>query len=149
MPLPILHHVERSTSYVPPSFAIRFLRSLLTLSLFALPGLVAAFLLAARRFDRRFGRAIAVWAVIVLAGAFVAATDAINDEGWNPTFYGGPFVAMSLPAAIAMAASGDDSRRTSMIVLAIIAAFPFALLVSGLGSAFVQWAFDHGIPLTW
>ena len=149
MPLPILHHVERTTDYVPPVYAIRLVRSFVTLSLFALPGLLAAFLFAGRRFDRRVARAIGVWALLILVGAVVAATDAMNDEGWNPTFYGGPFVAMSLPAAIAFAVPRDDSRRISMIVVAAIAAFPLALLVSGLGSALVQWAFDHGIPLTW
>ena len=149
MPLPILHHVERSTSYVPPAYAIRVVRSFVTLSLFALPSAVAAFLAAGRRFDRRVARAISVWALIILAGALVAATDAINNEGWNPTFYGGPFVAMSLPVALALAVSPNDPRRTSMIVVTAIAAFPFALLVSGLASALVQWAFDRGVPLTW
>ena len=152
MPLPILHHVERNTSYIPPVYAIRFVRSLATLALFGLPAIIGAFVAARRQpadAGARIRRAVVVWLLIIAAGAFIAATDAMNDEGWNPTFYGGPFVAASLPAALAVAVSRDDSHRAAIVVLALLIAFPFALLVSGLASALVQWAFDRGVPLTW
>jgi hypothetical protein len=152
VPLPILHHVERSASYVPPAYIARFARSLVTLALFGVPGVIAAIAAARRKPDdlgRRVRMALVLFALIIGLGALIAATDAMNDEGWNPTFYGGPFVAATLPACVIAATPREDSHRVSFIVIALILALPLALLISGLGSVLVQWASDHGLPLTW
>jgi len=119
---------------------------------FALPIFAAIALVAYRRPSRahaRLGRAIAIAIGLVLLGAVVAAADARNAQAFNPPLYGSVFVAAALPAGIAAAGARDDSRRTSMLVLATILAFPVALLIAGLGQVFVMWAVDHGLPATW
>ena len=138
--------------HVPPVYAMRFAQSFATLFVFALPLLVFVILAARRsRFgqQRRMARAMAVAIAIILVGAAVAATDATNDAHWNPAFYGGAFVAASLPAGVAAGAAKEDTRRTSMILLAVIAAFPLALLIIGVGPTLVLWAHEHGVPVTW
>ena len=143
---------KRTSDYVPPVCAARVARSFVTLATFALPGVILALLAARRTSDgmqRRIVRAIVTAAVIIFIGSVVAARDARNDELWNPVLYGGFFAAAAFPASIAAAAAKDDARRTSMIVMAIILAFPLALLISGVGPVIVLWAFEHGIPATW
>lgn len=143
---------ERRTGYVPPDYSARLTRSFATLSVFALPGVVIGILVARRTRDgvrHRIIRTIVAAAVIILIGSGVAAGDAMNDELWNPIFYGGFFAAAAFPASVAAAAAKDDVRRTSMIVMAIILDFPLALLISGVGPVIVLWAFEHGIPATW
>lgn len=133
-------------------YSIRLMRSFGTLTVFALPCLVIAMLVARRTAEglrQRIASAFVVAIVIVLLGSAVAATDAANEKRWNPIFYGGFFVAAALPATIAAAAAKTDARRTSMIVIAIILAFPLALVISGVGPVIVLWAFEHGIPATW
>jgi hypothetical protein len=119
---------------------------------FALPIFATIVLVAYRRPSRahaRLGRALTIAMGLVVLGAAVAATDARNAQAFNPPLYGSVFVAAALPAGIAAAGARDDSRRTSMLVLATILAFPVALLIAGLGQVFVMWAVDHGLPATW
>jgi len=99
----------------------------LALVILAIPAIVIAMLVARRgeRTRTRMMRAIAVIAVLVLAGATFAARGV-----WDPAYHGGPFAAAALPAGIAAAASPSDPRRVSMIVMAVIIAFPLALLFS-------------------
>lgn len=133
-------------------YSIRLIRSFGTLTVFALPFLVVAMLVARQTMEglrQRIARSLAVAIAIVALGSAVAAMDATNEKRWNPIFYGGFFVAAALPATIAAGAAKSDSRRTSMIVIAIILAFPLALVISGVGPVIVLWAFEHGIPATW
>lgn len=146
--LPVFAYAKRTSDYVPPPYASRVARSFFALAILALPSFATAVGMA--RGDRkRMGRAVAISCAFLLAGAAVAATDARNDELWDPAFRGGPFVGLSLIAAIAAAARKDDPRRSSKIAVGGILAIPYALAVSGFGTLLTTWAHVHGVPLSW
>jgi hypothetical protein len=137
---------------VPPVYFIRFARSFFALTLIALP--IAAivstivFKRPARR-KQRFTAAAIIIFLCIAAGSAVAATDAFNRGAWNPVFYGGGFVAASLPAALAAGTSRDDAYRRSILVLGLISALPIALLIIGVGPTLMLWIARQGLPVTW
>lgn len=127
-------------------YPVRVAHAFLALLILAIPAIVIAWLVARRgeRSRMRMARAISVIAVVVLAGALFAAKGV-----WDPAYRGGPFAAAAVPAGIAAAASRSDPRRVSMIVMAVIIAFPVALLFSGFGRVVLLWLAVHGLPVTW
>ena len=85
----------------------------------------------------------------VLIGAFVAATDSMNARRFNPAFYGGWFVAAALPCAVAVALPKNE-RKTSILIMASMAAIPLGLILAGFGSVVLSWFTDTtGIPTSW
>ena len=70
------------------------------------------------------------WTLIVLAlviaGSLFAATDSLNDEHWNPAFYGGAVIALMAPISLFVL-----NRRFSIpvkILLSIVGMFAFLIL---------------------
>lgn len=127
------------------SYGVRLARAFATLFVFAVPLLTMA-LFAGRR---NVSRALIVTIALVLGGSALAAADVRNERHLNPLFYGGPFVAATLPAALAAAVPAADPRKRSMVAMAAMIAVPLALLLSGVAWTLAYWAYEHGIPATW
>lgn len=146
-------YARRAADQVALPFGLRAAHAFLFLGLLALPLLVVALLLVARRTpgraDRPIIRCVLAWLALIAAGALVAATDASNGRGWNPALYGAVFTAASFPAALAAGLRRDDERRTGPILCAVIAAFPITLLIAAVGPILIEWALRHGWPVGW
>ena len=127
-----------------PPYLARVGASLFVLLILGLPLLAIAALVS--RFTR-LPRLAAVWALIIAAGALVAALDARNAAGWNPTLYGSFFVAASLPATLWLAA--PRPHRVAAAVMGGMAMLPIILLIAAVGPVFVLWARAHGLPAGW
>jgi hypothetical protein len=144
---------KQSSDYIPPSFDVRFLHSVVMLSCLALPVIVLlapiAVALNPKHGAEAWGRAVR-WAVLlVLLGAAVAATDALNDEGWNPALYGSVFVAAALPVGIWKAAPREHPYRHSLVAAAAGVALFASWGLAFLGISFCHWAVEHGWPVSW
>jgi hypothetical protein len=129
------------------------MRAFVGLAILGIPVFASAVRAASRiEVDRRkrIARGVLVATLLIFSGALVAATDAKNDELWNPAFRGSWFIAAALPAAVAAALSPNDRHRTSIIVVAFIAAFPYALVAASFGGMVLTWLWRNtGIPVTW
>lgn len=63
---------------------------------------------------------------LVIAGSLFAATDSLNDEMWNPAFYGGAVIALMAPISLFVL-----NKRFSMpikLLLSAVSLFAFLIL---------------------
>jgi hypothetical protein len=144
---------KRSSDYIAPSFDVRFLRSVVMLSCLALPVIILlapiAVALNPKHGAEAWGRAVR-WAVpLVLLGAAVAATNALNDEDWNPALYGSVFVAAALPVGVWKATPRDHPQSHTLVTAAAGVAVLASCGLAGLGISFCYWAVGHGWPVSW
>ena len=126
----------------PPAYPERFLRSVagltpLALLLFAL---CAAVMLDLER-PKSAVRALAVRSIaLVVAGSLLAATDALNDELYQPWFFGSFFLALIPGVAIWLSAG----RRSWWVALAaLLSAVPtwIAVIFASLATRFFLMRF--------
>ena len=146
-------YARHAADAVATPFAVRAAHGFLALGLLALPFLLIALAVAARRSRSRSGRALTfaflAWAALIAAGALIASVDARNERGWNPALYGAVFAAASFPAALAAGLPREDERRTGAILCAGIAAFPITLLIAAVGPMLIEWGLRNGWPVGW
>lgn len=150
--LAVAVQAKRTSDYVPPLYLERAARAAFSLAVLALPALLTAAAVvvirsraAVRESLTRMGLA---WAVLIAAGALVAALDASNAELWNPAFFGAPFVGASLPAGIWFGLPPD--RRN--LVITATSVFLGAILagaVATVGIYLVQLGMAEGLPTGW
>ncbi len=145
-------YARRVAGYVPPPYIDRLGCSLLTLAMLASPILLALMLTAATKSGdsrTRIVRTVIALFVCVLAGAALAATDARNDELWNPVLYGTPFVAASIPIGLFQALPRGERSRVSATIVAAL----FAPLIAGIiylvGTGLAAHLFLRGWPTSW
>ena len=145
-------YAKRTADDVPPIYAHRLACSLLTLTLLASPiliGLVFAAATTGTDSRTRMVRAIIVALACVFAGAAIAATDARNDELWNPVLFGTPFLAASLPLGLYQALPRGDRSRVQATILSGL----FAPLIAGfiylLGTGLAAYLYQRGWPTSW
>jgi peptidoglycan/LPS O-acetylase OafA/YrhL len=86
---------------------------------------------------------------VVFVGAMIAALDGLNDEGWNPAFFGSPFVAVSLPVGLYFAIPRSSQWRQTALVLGAIVAALGTIVVAALGGEILHWMQGHGWPVMW
>jgi len=127
---PLEAFAKRDQMYPPVPYSVRFSKSFIAL----LP--VACVLGFGIYFIHRlFDKSTCVrnklrWTFIVfalvIAGSLIAATDSLNDEHWNPAFYGGAVLALMAPISLFVL-----NQRFSMpikILLSVSALFAFLIL---------------------
>lgn len=144
--LPVLG--EKPTDYVAPSFLVRFGRSLLFLGIVG--GLIAVVLYLVQLWMHRGvvdrARRVRYWqvvAVLIFAGSFGAATDALNDEGWNPPSAGSFCLAPLLAVAILVLTNRSPSAGDW---IAAVGLTPFFFL----GIRWLLFGVQHaGLDLSW
>ena len=127
---PLEAFAKRSQIYPPVPYSIRMLKSFFAL----LP--IACILGLLLYFIHRFlDKSTCVknkltWTfivfVLVIAGSLFAATDSLNDEMWNPAFYGGAVLALMAPISLFVL-----NKRFSIsvkILFSIVRLFTFLIL---------------------
>lgn len=142
---------KRPPEYSPPSFEIRFGRSLLGLSMLALPimsGIVLGWQLNPTRHRHFLLRPLATTIVLLVLGATFAALDAVNDEGWQPALFGTPFLLMAIPIAYWVGTPAGDRKVATLWLFAAAAVIGVVPCIS-LVLALTRWAASKGWPVTW
>jgi hypothetical protein len=138
--VPIEAFAKKSPDFMPPPYSVRASRSFIALLPVAcVLGLALYFL--HRTLDRntctsrRLSWIIIVFA-LVCAGSLLAATDWLNDEGWNPAFWGGPVIALMAPISLFVL-----NKRFSLPVkiLLSIVVFPVFVILSAMGVMGLVW----------
>lgn len=150
--LPVIAMAKRTSDYVAPPYGARLVYASLGLLLLSLP-VTASVALAARVTGADWGRRVSMslLAIVgtVLIGAMIAALDGLNDEGWNPAFFGSPFVAFALPMGLYFALPPTPSRSQTLAVVSAGAAVIGIIVVAALGGEILQWAHARGWPVMW
>lgn len=125
-------YAEKSTDYVPPSYLVRFGKSLVFLGITGLA--IAAILfftelwLADGGVDRT--RRLLFWKLtgtLIVLAAMLAATDAMNDEGWNPAHTGSFVLTFLWPVAVLLLRQARMHAGVWIAALGLIPVF-FILL---------------------
>lgn len=142
---------KQPSDYVPPPYPSRF-----AISLFALAPL--AILLAAlsyfplKKYDliptrRVLARLLAIGAFCLWVGAGWAATDALNDEGWNPAMSGTFCLSFLVPLRIFLIP--NSLTRQERTVAAAVAFLLLFLPLLFLADYWVKFGLKHGWPTLW
>jgi carbon starvation protein CstA len=142
---------KRTKDYVPPPYTSRVSAALFTLAPVAcLLGVLSYFALSRYGTSTRGTSAIlaaAITAACLLVGSCWAATDALNDEAWNPSLIGGLALAAIFPLTLLTAPSKIAWR--TRIGLAVVL---FPLLLVGLEFLLPVWqafGMEEGLPTNW
>lgn len=148
--MPAIVEAKRAVGDLPPPYMVRFVRSMLALLIMGAPTILVSAAFARRQRNTRcLLRTLAVTVGVIAAGAAVAAIDGRNDEGWNPAFFGGPFVAVALPVGVHFAQSSATARRKAVTlgtsIVAVFAALPLMIV----GGYVVDVLRRAGWPVTW
>jgi peptidoglycan/LPS O-acetylase OafA/YrhL len=150
--LPVFAYAKRTSDYVAPPYGVRLLQGGCGLVLLVLPIAAAVAILVSMTGANKLSRlakALGAMLCVVLAGAMVAALDSLNDEGWNPAFFGSPFVALSFPLGLYFAIPRSSKSRRTALVLSTVVAVLGAIVVAALGTEFLQWMHGLGWPVMW
>jgi hypothetical protein len=92
---------------------------------------------------RRF---LLISGALVVAGCFLAATDSLNDEHWQPWLWASICVAFVPTAGIYV--SRPRPSPVQWVLLCMVPVPTWIVLVI-CGSLWQEWAFRHGIPVSW
>jgi peptidoglycan/LPS O-acetylase OafA/YrhL len=150
--LPAFAHAKQTSDYVPPPYGVRLLQGGFGLLLLVLPIAVAVSIVARMAgpdWLPRMVKSVVVLLCVVLVGAMIAALDGLNDEGWNPAFFGSPFVAFSFPVGLYFAIPRSSERRQTALVLGVIVAALGTIVVAALGGEILHWLRGLGWPVMW
>jgi hypothetical protein len=149
---PLFAYAKRSSDYVAPAYGVRLLHASIGLLVLVLP--IAAIVtivarVAGTNYMPRLARSIVAVSCVVFIGAIVAAIDGLNDEGWNPALFGGPFVAFSLPVGLYFAMPRNSERRAISLAVGMFIAFVAMIGLALFGGEILHWARAQGWPVTW
>jgi hypothetical protein len=138
--------------YIPPPFYYRFFISLLNLMPVAVIMTLSCYKYCLARNDNVYsqGKRHLFYLIIffvVISGAFFAARDALNDEGWNPAMSGTLLLALIWPTAYYMFSRKQATlMRFMWSFLAYYPSFIFAFFLTNL------WQYvgrEMGLPTSW
>jgi hypothetical protein len=144
---------KRTSDYVAPTYSVRLFHSVVALSCFAVPILVllalGTYLSNSNDRASKFIRVVSPLLLLIVVGAAVAATDGLNDEGWNPALYGSIFVAALLPLGFWRVMPRDHPYRDLVTGGSAFIAVLVACGIAGFGIEFCHWASARGWPVSW
>jgi len=147
--LPLNAFAKKSPDFVPPPYSVRASKSFLALLPVACVLGLALYFLYYYLDRNTCVKNRLVWVIIVFvlvcAASLLAATDWLNDEGWNPAFYGGAVIALMAPISLFVL-----NKRFSLPVkiLLSIVVFPVLVILSVMGVMGLVWHVSRN-ALSW
>jgi hypothetical protein len=150
--VPVCAYAKRTSDYVPPPYGVRLLQGGFGLLFLVLPIAVAVAIVARMAgpdWLPRMAKSVVAISCVVFVGAMIAALDGLNDEGWNPAFFGSPFVAFSFPMGLYFAIPRSSEWRETALILGVIVAVLGTIVVAAFGIDILHWVRGHGWPVMW